>query len=155
LAGLTDRQGRATTTTADGKPVAQLSPWHVLADAYRAKQARLTQAADAVAWQRAFAGLTDVLFRGVNTGGWKVRNAHVRAVTRAVVALVRGRLDAHDQRGDRAAWVAQVLPNDERDLLTHPVFAGFADLTAALTESSASRAALEALLHDAFDETSS
>jgi hypothetical protein len=50
-AGLADRTGRTTTTTADGRPVAQLSPWHLLADAYRGKRARLTTAgAEGAAW---------------------------------------------------------------------------------------------------------
>ena len=41
LAGLADRQGRTTTKTADGQPVTQLSPWHLLADAYLDRRARL------------------------------------------------------------------------------------------------------------------
>jgi hypothetical protein len=42
-----------------------------------------------------------VLFHERNTAsGWAFRNPRVRAVTRAVIARVRGRIDAHDQRGD-------------------------------------------------------
>ncbi|HEU4733693.1 MAG TPA: hypothetical protein VFT22_37625, partial [Kofleriaceae bacterium] len=157
LAGLTDRQGRSTTTTADGKPVAQLSPWHVLADAYLARRARLAAAgAEGAAWPSAVSATVDLLLRADNPGsGWAFRNGHVRGVTRAAIALLRGRIDAHDQRGDRAAWVAQTLPGDARDLLTHPLFAATADLASALTAQSGPRTALEALLRDAFDETSS
>lgn len=157
LAGLTDRQGRTTTTTADGQPVAQLSPWHVLADAYLGKRARLAEtAAEGAAWSAAIGRLTDLMFRGQNgAAGWRFKNAHMRAVTRAAIALVRGRIDAHDQRGDRAAWVSQTLTADARDLFTHPVFAGVADLAAQLTRAAGPRTALEALLHDAFDETAS
>jgi hypothetical protein len=157
LAGLTDRQGRATTTTADGKPVPQLSPWHVLADAYRGRQARLAAAgSDGAAWEAAVRAVVDLLFRSANDGtGWKFRNGHVRAVTRAALALARGRIDAHDLRGDRVAWASQTIPDDARDLLTHPVFAGLADLVTALGAAPGARTALEALLHDALDEAAS
>jgi hypothetical protein len=157
LAGLTDRQGRTTTTTADGKPVAPLSPWHVLADAYLGKQARIAAAAgEGAAWPTAVHAVVDLMFRGANDGaGWTFRNDHVRAVTRAVIALVRGRIDAHDLRGDRAVWTSRTLPDNTRDLLTHPVFAALADLTAALTTAAGPRTALETLLHDAFDEAAS
>lgn len=157
LAGLTDRQGRATTTTADGAPVAPLSPWHVLADAYSAKQARIAEAAgEGAAWPSAIRGVVDLLFRASNPGtGWKLSNPRTRAVIRAAIALIRGRIDAHDQRGDRATWVAQTLPASTRDLLTHPVLAGVSDLAASLTAASGPRTALEALLRDAFDETTS
>src|SRR5262249_37417537 len=93
LAGLTDRQGRTTTTTADGRPVAQLSPWDVIADAYRGKQARLAETAgEGAAWPSAMRRMTDLLFRATNAGsGWKFSNGHARAVMRAAIALVRGR----------------------------------------------------------------
>jgi len=62
---------------------------------------------------------------------------------------------AAHQRGDRTAWLAQTLPGNARDVLTHPVFAAAADLVVRLTAEGAPRRALEALLHDAFDETTS
>jgi hypothetical protein len=157
LAGLSDRQGRTATTTADGAPVTQLSPWHVLADAYRGKQARLADTAgEGAAWPPAVRGVIDLLFRASNPGtGWRFTSPRVRAVIRAAIALVRGRIDAHDQRGDRAAWVSQTLTANTRDLLTHPVLAAMADLAASLTAASGPRTALEALLRDAFDETTS
>jgi hypothetical protein len=157
LAGLADRQGRTTTTTADGQPVTQLSPWHVLADAYLGRRARLAATgAEGAAWTQAVSATVDVLFRAANPGtGWAFQNDRVRGVTRAAIALIRGRIDAHDQKGDRATWIAQTLPNNARDLLTHPVFAGTADLAVQLTARGAPRQALEALLHDAFDEATS
>ncbi|HSR98179.1 MAG TPA: hypothetical protein VLM79_14070, partial [Kofleriaceae bacterium] len=172
LTGLTDRQGRTTTTTADGKPVTTLSPWQLLADAAAGKQARLAElsgqtagdlgpvtrgaGAEGAAWPRAVTGITNLMFRASNPGsGWKLTNPRTRAVLRAAIALVRGRVDAHDQRGDRATWVGQTLPASTRDVLTHPVLAGVSDLAVALTANPDARAALEALLHDAFDETTS
>jgi hypothetical protein len=157
LAGLADRQGRTTTKTADGQPVTQLSPWHLLADAYLDRRARLAATGpEGAAWTSAVSATVDLLFRAANPGtGWAFKNDRVRGVTRAAIALVRGRIDAHDQKGDRTAWLAQTLPNSTRDVLTHPVFAATADLAVALTARGAPRQALEALLHDAFDETTS
>jgi hypothetical protein len=74
LAGLTDRQGRTATTTADGRPVSPLSPWHVLADAYLARRARLAAAgAEGAAWPPAVAAAADVLFRGPASRRTRVR----------------------------------------------------------------------------------
>src|SRR5262249_6265071 len=67
LDGPADRQRGATTTTADGQPVTQLTPWHVLADAYLARRARLdATGAEGKAWESAVSGVVDVLFRASN-----------------------------------------------------------------------------------------
>jgi hypothetical protein len=156
-AGLVDRQGRTTSTTSDGKPVTQLSPWQLLADAYVAKQARITATADeGGAWLNGVRGTVDVLFRADHDAAantWAFHDPRTPPVSRALIALLRDRLAAH--KPDRAAWVTQTLRDDTRDLLTHPVFAALADLTAKLTAEGAPRTALESLLHDSFDETAS
>jgi hypothetical protein len=160
LAGLTDRQGRTTSLTSDGKPVAQLSPWQLLADAYVAKQARIAEmGGEGAAWTSSVRATVDLMFRADHdasagaAAGWTFHNGHVPAVSRAAVALVLGRLTAH--AADVPGWVSTTLRDDARDLLTHPVFAALADLTVALTAQAGPRLALEALLHDAFDETTS
>jgi hypothetical protein len=154
LPGLADRQHKTSTTTADGRPVPVLSPWHVLADAYRGKTARLAAvAAEGKAWSDSVAQVVDILFRGANGGaGWAFRNDHVRPVTRALVAFLGARLDAHDAKGDRMTWLSATLPTDAKDLLTHPVLAGVADLTTAISAEPVTRAALDGLVHDAFAE---
>jgi hypothetical protein len=158
LAGLVDRQGRTTTTTADGQPVTELTPWHVLADAYLARRTRLSATgAEGKAWESAVSGTVDVLFRASDNGsGWAFRNGHVRAVGHWGIEFLRGRIAVHNQRpGDLTTWLTQTLPDDARDTLTHPVLAAAADLAVQLTAQGAPRAALEALLRDAFDEAAS
>jgi hypothetical protein len=157
LPGLADRQGRTTTTTADGQPVTDLTPWHVLADAYLARRARLSATgAEGKAWESAVSGVVDVLFRASNDGsGWAFRNPRIRPVSHWVIEFLRGRLAVHNQAGDLTTWLAQTLPDSARDTLTHPVLAAAADLGVKLTAQGAPRTALEALLRDAFDETAS
>jgi hypothetical protein len=158
VAGLADRQGRTTTTTADGQPVTELTPWHVLADAYLARRARLSATgAEGKAWESAVSGAVDVLFRASDNGsGWAFRNNHIRAVSHWVIEFLRGRIAVHNQRpGDLATWLTQTLPDNARDTLTHPVLAAAADLAVQLTAQGAPRAALEALVRDAFDEAAS
>jgi hypothetical protein len=158
FAGLADRQGRTATTTADGQPVTELAPWHVIADAYLARRARLdTTGADGKAWQSAVSGAVDVLFRASDDGsGWAFRNGHIRGVSHWVIEFLRSRIAMHNQKpGDLAIWLTQTLPDSARDTLTHPVLAAAADLAVPLTALGAPRTALEALVHDAFDETAS
>ncbi len=154
LPGLADRQGRTTTTTADGVPVTTLSPWHVLADAYVGKTAAIAaDGAEGQAWSDSVAEVVDVLLRASNPGtGWTFRNGHVVPVLRAMIAFTRARLDAHDAAGDRTTWLAQTLPGKTRDLFAHPVFAAVADLGVALTADTGARAALDGWLHDALSQ---
>jgi hypothetical protein len=155
LPGLTDRQGKTTSMTADGRAVATLSPWQLLADASVAKRARIAEVGgDGEAWSSAIRTTVDLLFRARDDGsGWKLSNAHTAAVSRAAISLVQGRLTAH--AGGIPAWVSTTLRDDAQDLLTHPVFVALADLTTVLTAQGAPRTALETLLRDAFDETTS
>jgi hypothetical protein len=158
LPGLADRQGRTTTTTADGRPVTPLTPWDVLADAYLARRARLAATgAEGKAWESAVSGAVDVLFRARDDGsGWAFRNSRIRPVSHWVIEFLRGRIAVHNQLpGDLATWLTQDLPNSARDTLTHPVLAAAADLGVKLTAQGAPRTALEALLRDAFDEAAS
>lgn len=146
--GLADRTGRATTTTADGRAVAQVSPWHLLADAYRGKQVRLAAAGpEGEAWTQSVTELVDVLLRGASVGGtWRWRNPRTRGVLDASLDLVASRVRAHDTAGDRARWLSTDLPTDVRDLVTSPVFAGAADFVVSLQSDPATRAQLDGVL---------
>jgi hypothetical protein len=149
-AGLADRLGRTTTRTSDGRAVAMLSPWQLLADAYVAKRARLAASTDAALWTDSTSEVVDLLFRGhEDATGWHFRNTHIATMTRGIVQLLRDRIAVHDQQGDRAAWLAQDLPHKVEDLLTHPVLAAATDLVAALD--GPPRLAVEQLLHGLFD----
>jgi len=147
-AGLTDRLGHTSTTAADGTPVPVLSPWHLLADAFLHKRARLAAAGpDAARWTDSIHELADLLLRGDATPAWHFRNAHFAATSRAFVQLLRDRLAVHSS--DRAQWLTTVLPGKIEDTLTHPVFAAAADLIVALD--GAPRTNLEALLAAVLD----
>ncbi len=148
-AGLADRQGRTTTTTADGRAVAQLSPWHLLADAYRGKQARLGAAgAEGAAWGESVSELVDVLLRGadVPSVGWRWKNPRVRGVLDAGLELAQQRIAFHDAAGDRARWLSTDLPTDMHDLVVSPVFAGAADFIVSLQATPETRVQLDKVL---------
>jgi hypothetical protein len=154
-ATLTDRLGNKTSTTSDGKPVAQLSPWQLLADAYDAKRARLAAAPDGGAmWTDSVSETVDILMRADQNGStWQFRNPHLPAVTLALVQFLSARIAAHDAVNDRATWLATDLPNKLEHTLTHPIFAGLLDLIEKLTAIGPPRTALEQLLHEVLDDT--
>lgn len=157
-AGLADRQGRTTTTTADGRAVNQLSPWHLLADAYRRKAERMAVAgAEGEAWTDSIAEVVDVLARGVDVSqqGWRFRNARMRGVSIALLELLESRLRAHDTAGDRAAWLSSELLSDLQEVVTGPVFAGAADFVLSLQAAPETRLQLEQLMQYLVDEASS
>jgi hypothetical protein len=157
-AGLTDRQGNTSTVTSDGRPVTQLSPWHLLADAYNRKRDRLAAAgAEGQAWTDSISEIVDVLTRGVDVPGqgWRFKNPRTRGVLLAVVGLLRSRITAHDASGDRVAWLRDELPGDLRAKLTSPVFAGAADFIVSLQATPETRLQLERLMQYLVDEATS
>ena len=157
-AGLADRNGATSTTTSDGRAVAQLTPWHLLADAYNHKRARMAAAgAEGEAWTTSISEVVDVLTRGIDVPqqGWRFRNPRLRGVGVALVDLVESRLRAHDTAGDRAAWLSQRLPDDLEDVLTSPVFAGAADFVLSLQATPETRLQLEKLMQYLVDEATS
>lgn len=157
-AGLTDRQGVATTTTSDGRPVAQLSPWHLLADAYNRKRDRLAEAgAEGQAWTDSISEVVDVLTRGADVPGqgWRFKNPRTRGVLLAVVGLLRSRITAHDAAGDRLAWLRDELPGDLEATLTSPVFAGAADFIVSLQATPETRLQLEKVMQYLVNEAQS
>ncbi len=157
-AGLADRQGRAATTTSDGRMVTQLTPWHLLADGYKRKTARMAMAgAEGEAWTDSISEVVDVLTRGIDVPqqGWRFRNPRMRGVSSALIDLIENRLRAHDTAGDRAAWLSQQLPADLEEVLTSPVFAGAADFVLSLQATPETRAHLEQLMQYLVDEASS
>ena len=147
-ATLADRLGRTTTTTADGRPVTALSPWHLLADAYRGKTARLGAAgAEGAAWGESVSELVDTLLRGAQVGtAWRWRNPRVRGVLDAALELTEQRLAAHPTPAARATWLGVELPADMHDLVTSPVFAGAADFIVSLQSEPTTRVQLDKVL---------
>lgn len=148
-AGLADRRGRTSSTTADGRAIGQLSPWHLLADAYVGKRARMMAAGtEGEAWTQSVTELVDVLLRAadVPTVGWRFRNPRTRGVLDASFDLLAARVRAHDTAGDRVRWLATDLPADLLETATSPVFAGTADFLLVLTTDPGTREQLDKVL---------
>jgi hypothetical protein len=148
-AGLTNRAGQTTSTTADGKPVAQLSPWQVLADAYALKKARLDMSgAEGQAWTESVSEVIDVLARGDNVQGvgWRFRNPRMRGVTQALLNFLIVRIFVHDVNNDRQAWLTTDLPKKLEQTLANPLFAGMADFIISLEATPETRQQLEGLM---------
>ncbi len=146
-AGLTNRLGGTSTTTEEGTPVTTLSPWRVLADAYKGKRGVIeTSASEGEAWERSTSQMVDIFLRGEDVAGtWRFKNPRVRGVSVALIDFMSGRVSAHRQAGDLIAWSRTELPADLRDTLAGPVFAGAADFVLSLVAASGARAALENL----------
>jgi hypothetical protein len=158
LPGLADRQGNTSTTTSDGRPVATMSPWHLVADAYQVKRARMDgSTTEATAWTDSVAEVVDVLVRAqeVTPGVWQFRNPRFRGVAVALIDFLRARILAHDATGDRSTWLATDLPGRLSETLSSPVFAGAADFVLSLQAAPRARQQLELLLRYLVDEISS
>jgi hypothetical protein len=147
--GLENRNGQTTSQTADGDPIAVLSPYQILADAYHLKKQQLeASAAEGEAWQRATGNLVDVMARAdpVPTVGWTFRNPRFRGFTVGLIDFLRARIAAHDVAGDRDQWLSEDLPDRVEEMLANPVFAGAADFILSLQASPEARAQIEQLL---------
>ena len=154
LPGLTDRLGGTSTTTVDGKPVTVLSPWHLIADAYRAKRARIAAEATGKSnlWPESTSELVDILFRADKVGNaYQFRSPHMKAATRAAMKLVRDRIVEHDQTGDRVQWLSTDLPKKIEDFLGSPLFAAAGDFVETQSQAGAPRLAMDNLLLGVFD----
>ncbi|MCA9677351.1 MAG: hypothetical protein H6709_15785 [Kofleriaceae bacterium] len=154
-AGLADRLGNTTSTTADGRAVATLSPWQILADAYSAKHARMAEVGgEGTAWVDSVAELIDILARGqdVPTLGWRFKNPRFRGVAVALIDFLEARVARHDQLGDRVDWLSTQMPGDLEDALTGPVMAGAADFVLSLQAEPETREQLEKLMQYLVDE---
>lgn len=153
-AGLAKRNGDTTTTTADGRPVNTLSPWHLLADAYQLKDDRIAAAGpEGAAWQSSIANVIDVLVRAhaVPQVGWQFSNPSFRGVSLALIEFLEERLAAHDTAGDRHEWLTEGLPNRTEEILSGPVFAGAADFILVLGQGPA-REQIEKMVQYLVDE---
>jgi hypothetical protein len=158
---LANRAGVKTSTTADGRPVAQLSPWQILADGYVLKQSRMTAAgAEGTAWSESISEVIDVLVRGVEVPAgngapatWRFQNPRMRGVSVALIDFVESRLRYHDTVArDRVAWLSEEMPADLSNMLSGPVFAGAADFVLSLQAAPETRRHLEGLVQYLVDE---
>ena len=144
---LANRLGALTTKTEEGVVVPVLSPWYVLADAYKGKRAAVAASStEGAAWESSTSAMIDVFLRGEQANGtWRFKNPRLRGVSVALVDFLTARVAAHKAAGDLYAWSHTELPADLRDVLTGPVFAGAADLVLSLVATPAAREAIEKL----------
>ncbi|MBZ0237556.1 MAG: hypothetical protein K8M05_34885, partial [Deltaproteobacteria bacterium] len=87
--------------------------------------------------------------------GWRFKNPRTRGVLLAVIGLLQSRIAAHDQAGDRTAWLTTELPADLEGKLANPVFAGAADFIVSLQATPETRLQLEKLMQYLVDEATS
>jgi hypothetical protein len=153
-AELAYRDGRTTTVMSDGTtPVARVTPFYLLADAFAAKRARLAalDPAQADAWRAAARFVVDRILTVERDGaGYRFHNRRLHAVTQLLVEFLRGRVAAH--AADLTAWIRRDLTQDLTDKLAGPVFAALGDLVDKVEHDAGAHAQLTALLRYLTDE---
>ncbi|MBT8495733.1 MAG: hypothetical protein KJO07_21975, partial [Deltaproteobacteria bacterium] len=146
---LRGRSGGAASQTSDGRTIDTLSPWQVLADGYERKtRIALADPGGADAWDRGTRRMVDTLMRGEDDGGWQFSNPNFPVLSVALIDFVGARVADHRTAGDLEEWIYGELPADVDRLLGSPIFAGTADLAAAMAgpDGAAARAQLDGLM---------
>jgi hypothetical protein len=141
--GLKKRTGETSTVTEDGKDVAVLSPYYVLADAYGLKAQQLEERPlEVAAWENSTGEMIDLFVRAELAGDqWRFKNPRFRGVSIALIDFLSGRIQAHQE--DLLEWSRSELPQRTTEILTGPVFATAADFVLSLSATPAARGALE------------
>lgn len=157
LNGIAYRNGMTSTVQSDGKtPVAQVTPYYLLADAFAHKRSALAQATgqQSASWKSATSALVDQMLtvEKMGNGNYQLKNRRMHAITLILIDFVRTRLTAHSKQGDILTWVHQTLTQDLTDILGGPVFAAFADFTAKVEGDPDARNQLYGLLSYLVDE---
>ncbi|MDW8280278.1 MAG: hypothetical protein RMK29_01120 [Myxococcales bacterium] len=161
------RNGRTLALRGDGQPAfrrsndpvlrdvlpaelaGRVTPYYLLADAYRTKRERLAQDPPLERrWKEAVSRVGDLLLPA-RPGGFQ--NPRVRPLLLLLIDLLSERIEAHARAGDLDRWVRQGLLEELRDSLTGPVLAGAVDLAAQISTDPAGRRALQRLLHRLLD----
>ena len=152
--GLRRRNGDAGVTRNDGTKNTQVTPIYLLIDAIKGFDARNAAHAAAhpgderlPAWRRARSGLVDQLFAVEGTGATsRLKNSSVRAILPVLVSALRAQLAARcPNPGSGCDWARKDLPNNARDVVTGPTFAGVLDVLDALRADPSARVELERL----------
>lgn len=164
------RDGRTQALRGDGQPAfrrsddpiivdiveasaaGRVTPYYLLADAYRKKRERLAQDPQIERrWKTAVSQLADLMISSKPGPGYGFQDPRTRPLQILLIDLLRERIEAHGRAGDLRAWLQGQLPGDLRDSLTGPVFAGAADLAARLGEDEGARKAVQGLLSRLLD----
>ncbi len=151
-AGLAYRNGATTTVESDGTtPIAQVTPYYMLADAYAHKRKSLAAATDTIAaqaWARSTSSLIDQMLTvaALPGGGFQMQNRRVHAITLLLIDFLRGRLESHDSAGDLDTWIHQTVTKNMTDTMSGPLFASLTDFVAKVETNSTARTSLYGLL---------
>ncbi len=143
------RDGRTQALRNDGKPTfaatadpvildvisgtaaGKVTPFDLLADAYKTKRARMAQdPARAEQWQAAVSATADLYLtaRPGAAGSYKFATPRLRPILLAGIDLLRDRVSAHGGAMDIRSWVSNSLYPDLEKSLTGPVMAASMDL---------------------------
>ncbi|HNN96680.1 MAG TPA: hypothetical protein PKI03_30635 [Pseudomonadota bacterium] len=154
---LSYRDGRTAAVRNDGQPTfkptgdtvildvltgagqGKVTPYDLLAEAFRNKRARLHAAPTVEAgWKGAMSNLGDLYLqsRSVGAGSYKFQNPRIRSLQLAGVDLLRQRVLAHSAKGDLQSWVQKDFLRDTTDMLTGPIGAASLDLVESMNTAS-------------------
>jgi hypothetical protein len=156
LPGLTTRTGANSVTRPDGTQVAELAPWHVLAQGIGGLFDAIDAGGERVeAFEDGLSEAVDLFARAApdGEGDYHFTNPRLRGVGLIALDFLDARLAAHPAGPDRDAWLSQELPADAEELLASPLVAGASDMVDALAADPMARTAVEGLLAYALDET--
>jgi hypothetical protein len=164
---MTFRSGRTQALRNDGKPTfgptgdkvildvlpgtaGRVTPFDLLADAYKKKRERMAQdAVSADKWQSAVSGAADVYLtaRPGAAGAFKFSTPRLRPISVAAIDILRDRVSAHGGAMDLSSWVSASLYPDLERALTGPLMAASTDLVAQVASSETAKPALNRLLY--------
>jgi hypothetical protein len=149
--GLTQKSGDPSTTTNDGKPKAQVTPYDLFVSALRGMDARFDSmgpdgAAKKAEWRAARSDLIDQFLLAEGTT-WEnpATAAAIPVLTRLVREQVNANCPDRESTGS-CTWARQDLSKKLADVMEGPLFASINDLQETMRADDEARAELESLL---------
>jgi hypothetical protein len=160
--GLTDRRGNVGTTTNDGKPIAQTTPFYLFANALNAMDAQWV-GTDAAArhklWRSARGKLVDQFMAVDQPGGDPTKSEfHDKAFAASlpiVIDLVDDRIAEHKASGDFSSWARGGLAKTLSENMQTPIFASVLDVTEKIYANDSARTELGYLIQYLANQASS
>ncbi|WP_437284855.1 hypothetical protein [Sorangium sp. So ce406] len=159
--GMVDRWGKKTATWADGRTQEQLTGFTLLADALNRIDARFEEssAPDAAErkgqWKRATDELIDALLAVEGSGPEaRFKNRALPQMGAVVLRALREQLNARcpdRETTGRCAWAQKELGAKVVDLVSHPLFAGLADVMESIRAHEPARREVERFLSAMLD----
>lgn len=162
------RDGRKKALRNDGKPTfsatgdpvvldviaasaaGTVTPYDLLADAYRQKRRRSVQDPDRTAkWQAGVSALADLYLTarpGSTAGSYRLMTPRLRPILLATLDVLKSRVSAHGAAQDTRRWVSESLYPDIERALTGPLVASSLDLLGQIAASPTAKPKLYQLL---------